>query len=67
MIANNQLLAREATAAKMLDMTVNDFRELVASGCLPKPLRIGGRHDRWSVEHLKAISTGTILDDKFEW
>lgn len=67
MAAANQILAREATAAKMLDMPLKDFRELVAAGSLPKPVRIGGKHDRWSVKQLEAISTGAILDEDFEW
>lgn len=63
----NQILARESTAAKMLDMPLKEFRALVESGSLPKPVKIGGRIERWSVKQLEAISSGAILNEDFEW
>ncbi|MBY6138555.1 hypothetical protein KUV26_03825 [Leisingera daeponensis] len=67
MAAANQILARESTAAKMLDMPLKEFRALVAAGSLPKPVKIGGKVERWSVKQLEAISSGTMLSEDFEW
>jgi len=63
----NQILARESTAAKMLDMPLNEFRKLVAAGSLPRPVKIGGTLERWSVKQLEAISSGSIMSEEFEW
>lgn len=67
MTTANQILARESTAAKMLDMPLKEFRALVASGSLPKPIKIGGKVERWSVKQLEAISSSTVLSEDFEW
>lgn len=67
MATANQILAREGTAAKMLDMPLREFRALVEAGSLPKPVMIGGKVERWSVKQLEAISSGTMLNEDFEW
>lgn len=51
------LAAKEATAAAMLDMSVAEFRRLVAQGALPPPLPIGGKQ-RWRTADLEAIISG---------
>lgn len=48
------LAVREATAAKMLDMPVAEFRRLVAADALPPPCQLGG-HERWRVKDIEAI------------
>jgi len=50
----------------MLDMPLKEFRALVASGSIPKPIKIGGKVERWSVKQLEAISSGTVLSEDFE-
>ncbi len=54
MTALAPLFVRAATAARMLDMSVPEFRLLVAEGALPPPCRL----DRWDVEQLRAIMRG---------
>ena len=61
------IFARDRTAAKLLDMTLGEFRDLVSAGSLPKPVRIGGKHDRWPVDQLQAISSGAAMREAFEW
>lgn len=51
------LAVRERNAAKMLDMTPAEFRELRAKGILPPPASIGGIQ-RWRVEDLERIVKG---------
>lgn len=52
------LYATDRTAAKLLDMRPAEFRDLVAIGALPAPLRIG-KFERWSVTEIDAIVQGT--------
>lgn len=61
------LAVREATAAKMLDMPVAEFRRLVAADALPPPCRVGG-HERWRVKDIEAILNGgaSLPDEEFE-
>lgn len=54
MTAQHPLFVRASTAARMLDMSVPEFRRLVAEGALPPPCRL----DRWDVEQLRAIMRG---------
>ena len=56
---NMPLFAKERTAAKLLDMTPQEFRDLVQAGSLPAPMKIGKNHERWSIEDIKAIMNGT--------
>lgn len=61
------ILAKESTAAAMLDMPVTEFRRLVEVGALPKPTSLAGHH-RWLVEDLKRIVSGDAArpDEDFE-
>lgn len=54
---NACLAVRDATAAKMLDLSAHEFRRLVEVGALPQPCRIGG-HERWRVDMLEAVVRG---------
>lgn len=54
------LYASDRTAARLLDMTPSEFRDLVNAGALPRPSRIGTL-ERWNVEDLEAILRGTVL------
>lgn len=51
------LYASDRTAARLLDLKLAEFRDLVAAGVLPPPTRIGAL-ERWSVEDLDAILRG---------
>lgn len=50
--------AKEATAAKLMDMTTAQFRELVEKGYLPTGREIAPGVTRWSVEELARIVRG---------
>lgn len=52
------LAVSDRKAAAMLDMTRTEFLDLVNKGALPRPRRIG-HHERWPVEELQAILSGT--------
>ena len=52
-----KLLASERTSADMLDLSVAEFRRLVAIGALPPPVMIGD-NERWKVNQLRAIVDG---------
>jgi predicted DNA-binding transcriptional regulator AlpA len=64
---NLPLFAKERTAAKLLDMTTKEFRDLVSSGALPAPTKIGEDHERWNVSDLQAILSGKAMDEDFQW
>lgn len=53
----------EKTAAKLLDMPLSQFRELVGQGVLPRPRRVGPL-ERWDAAELRSILRGEI-DDGF--
>lgn len=55
------LFCRDATAAKMLDMSTKRFRDLVAAGSLPAPVSIGGE-ERWDREEITAVVRGAQPD-----
>lgn len=62
------ILAGEHMAAKLLDMTLGDFRGLVECGALPGPaVWIADKFPRWSVADLEAIATGAVLQEDFSW
>lgn len=61
------LFASERTAARLLDMKPREFLALVSAGALPRPVKIGGKFERWSVKELEAIKTGAAMDDAFQW
>ncbi|WP_171099283.1 MULTISPECIES: hypothetical protein [unclassified Ruegeria] len=52
------LLAKERTAANLLDMTAKEFRSLVNAGALPPPMKLAGDIERWNVRDLRAILNG---------
>lgn len=57
----------EKSAAAMMDMNIEDFRDLVSKGSLPSPKPIGG-HERWSVADLQSVLDGSAMDeDDFTW
>lgn len=60
------LAVKEATAAQMLDMRTNEFRNLVQIGALPQPIDLAGQVLRWRVSDLEAILTGAVPDEGFE-
>lgn len=55
------IAVNEKNAAKMLDMPVGSFRDLVTDGILPKPRKIGP-HERWDADELRAILRGQMID-----
>lgn len=55
------LFANERTAAKLLDMELEQFRNLVKGGHLPGPKRIGPL-ERWDTEELQQIISGNAID-----
>lgn len=67
MPALQPIFATDRTSAKLLDMKLLQFLELVEAGALPKPVKIGGQLVRWSVKELEAIKTGEIMEAEFEW
>jgi predicted DNA-binding transcriptional regulator AlpA len=50
----------EKSAAKMFDMDVRQFRDLVRKGVLPRPRQIGS-FDRWDAEELRAVVRGQMV------
>lgn len=61
------LFASERTAAKLLDLTLKEFRELVMAGALPGPVTIGEKVLRWSIRDLSLISSGEAMSEEFQW
>ncbi len=61
------LFASERKAAKLLDMKPREFLTLVNEGSLPRPVKIGGKFERWSVKELEAIKSGAAMDEAFQW
>ena len=60
------IMVREATAARMLEVDLLTFRELVNRGFLPKGRSIAVGVIRWDVEALRNVARGDIqglLDD----
>lgn len=51
----------EKNAAKMLDLPVTRFRQLVSEGVLPRPRKIGP-YERWDADELRAIIRGQMVD-----
>ncbi|OCX64182.1 hypothetical protein BFP70_01305 [Thioclava sp. SK-1] len=56
------IFAKEATAARLLDMGVEEFRNLVHSGHLPKPTEIAPGVSRWSADDIKRLGSGDKID-----
>lgn len=61
------IAAGEKTAAKLLDLKTNEFRELVSRGALPGPVMVGP-YPRWLVDDLKSIlhGRGAVPDGEIE-
>jgi predicted DNA-binding transcriptional regulator AlpA len=55
------IMVRESTAAKMLELSVSEFRNLIALGSLPQGRVIGPRVTRWDVEALRSVARGDVL------
>lgn len=54
-------------AAKLMDMRTEEFLALVETGVLPRAKRLGSL-ERWSVDDLRAIATGELVDkSRMEW
>ena len=56
------LFASERSAARLLDMTPADFRELVDAGHLPRGREIAPGMVRWDVEDLRRVMRGEAVD-----
>jgi len=54
--------AKESTAAKLMDMTTAQFRELVEKGYLPRGREIAPGVTRWSVDELSKIVSGNVSE-----
>lgn len=52
------MFVSDRSAARLLDMKLDRFRELVAAGALPSPCRIAPDVERWDVEELQAALKG---------
>jgi predicted DNA-binding transcriptional regulator AlpA len=69
MTRHTPILASEAKAAELLDMTVDTFRKLVKEGHLPPGRLIGGGLVRWDTDQLRRIGRGEAADgmDDVRW
>ena len=56
------ILVNEKTAARLLDMTVAEFRSLVEAGHLPRGREIFPGVVRWVTEDLRRIASGDAAD-----
>lgn len=66
---SDPIFATAATAARMLDMKLSDFNELVEAGHLPRPCRIGTL-ERFDMEELAKIIRGDLIGGtggEMEW
>lgn len=62
------VFAREYTAAALLDMRPSEFRRLVREGALPPPIVFGKGVERWDVEQLHSVLSGSLPDwRELEW
>lgn len=60
------IFIRDTKAAKLCDMTTEQFRELVDAGALPPPRKLGA-HERWYVPDLHAVAKGCALEKEPDW
>lgn len=69
MAALQPILATEATAAKLLDLSLDDFRRFVDAGHLPRGREIAPGLVRWPVEDFRRIAAGRAVDgmEGVEW
>lgn len=61
------LFASETTAAKLLDMTVGEFRALVEAGHLPGGEEIAPGFVRWKTAMLEKIKSGEAASEGMQW
>jgi predicted DNA-binding transcriptional regulator AlpA len=62
------IAAKEATAAKLMDMSLAEFRKLVTCGALPSGREIAPGFVRWSVDELRTVLNGDAANrDRYEW
>lgn len=60
------ILASEASAARLLDLRLKEFRALVSEGVLPRGREIAPGLVRWPVDDLRRIATGEASGG-YEW
>lgn len=56
------IFAGEAMAARLLDMSVNEFLNHVEEGHIPAATEILPGAFRWRVEELKQLADGNLID-----
>lgn len=56
------LYASEASAARLLDMKLGEFRALVEAGHLPRGREIAPGFVRWPVDDLRRIAAGEAIE-----
>lgn len=62
MSAAAPILASETSAARLLDMKLSEFRELVGAGHLPHGREIAPGVVRWLTDDLRRIASGEAVD-----
>lgn len=67
MVAHAPILASEGTAARLLDLSLIEFRRLVREGLLPPGRQIAPGVIRWDVETLRQIASGQAADEGIDW
>ncbi len=60
------IFATETTAARLCEMTAEEFRQAVAAGYLPPPLAIG-KLRRFDVEELRRVIRGEAAAEALTW
>lgn len=60
------IFAAEDTAARLCDMTAEEFRRLVEAGHLPPP-RVIGKLRRYDVEELRRVIRGEAAAEALSW
>ncbi len=56
------IMVSEATAAKMLELSPQTFRNLTVTGALPKGRQIAPGLWRWDVDTLRSIARGDRVE-----
>lgn len=56
------IFASELSAARLLDMQLEEFRALVQAGHLPRGRQIAPGVHRWSTEELRRIASGEAAE-----
>lgn len=63
MARREKLAVTEKEAAFMLSLPLAEFMQLVDAGALPRPVQLAPKVKRWPVDTLRAVLTGTNIDD----